>query len=85
MVMWPAGMISVFSNYANSVKEVLLEKLVVALLLKKLPAFEGNILPWTQPVIATPLIWQHVSTSGGHLQASVIKYIKGIVCNFIKC
>jgi len=65
-------------------KEVLLEKLIVALLLKKLPAFEGNILPWTKPISVTPLIWQHVSTSGGHLQASVIKYIKGIVCNCMK-
>jgi len=65
-------------------KEVLLGKLIVALLLKKLPAFEGNILPWTQSVSVTPLIWQHVSTSGGHLQASVIKHIKGIVYNCIK-
>ena len=31
-------------------KEVLLKKPIDALLLKKLPAFEGNILPWTQPV-----------------------------------
>jgi len=65
-------------------KEVLLEKLIVALLLKKLPAFEGNILPWTKPVSVTSLIWQNVSTLVGHRQASVIKYIKGIVCNCIK-
>jgi len=57
-------------------KEVLLEKLIVVLLLKKLPAFEGNILHWTKPVSVTPLICQHVSTSRGHLQGSVIKYIK---------
>ena len=29
-------------------KEVLLEKQIVTFLLKKLPAFEGNILPWTR-------------------------------------
>jgi len=41
-------MISVFSNKADSMKEVLLEKQIVTFLLKKLPAFEGNTLPWTR-------------------------------------
>ena len=29
------------------------------------------------------LIWQHVSTSQGHLQAGSIKYVKGLVHNCI--
>ena len=40
-------------------------------------------LPSTQLVNVMSLIWQHVSTSEGHLQASSIKYIKGIVYNCI--
>ena len=36
-----------------------------------------NKLPSTQLIRFTPLIWQHVSTSQGHLQVSAIKYLKG--------
>jgi hypothetical protein len=43
-----------------------------------------NKLPPTQLVSVVPLIWQHVSTSQGHLQASSIRYTKGIVYNCIK-
>jgi hypothetical protein len=43
-----------------------------------------NKLPSTQLVSVISLIWQHVSTSEGHLQASNTKYIKGILYNFIK-
>ena len=37
-----------------------------------------NILPSTQLQSVMSSIWQHVSTSQGYLQASSIKYIKGI-------
>jgi hypothetical protein len=43
-----------------------------------------NKWPSTQLITVISLIWQHVSTSEGHLQASSKKYIKGIVYNFIK-
>jgi hypothetical protein len=44
---------------------------------------EGNKLPLTPPVSVKSLIWQHFSTSEGHLQGGSIKYIKGILyhCN----
>ena len=38
-------------------------------------------MPSTQLVSVMSVIWQHVSTSEGHLQASSINNIKGIVYN----
>jgi len=41
-------------------------------------------MPSAQPVHVISLIWHHVSTSEGHLQASSIKYIKGIMYSCVK-
>jgi hypothetical protein len=48
------------------------------------PNFVGNKLPLTQVVGVSSLMWQHVSTSEGHLQASSIKYVKWNVHNCSK-
>ena len=45
---------------------------------------EGIKSPLTQIVDVLPLIWQHVSTSEGHLQVSSMKYTKELCINCIK-
>jgi len=45
---------------------------------------DDDKVPSAQLESVTSLIWQHVSTSKGLLQASSIKYTKGIYNNFIQ-
>jgi hypothetical protein len=45
---------------------------------------EGIKFPSTQIVNVLPLIWQHVSTSESHLQASSTKYTKEFCINCIR-